>query len=437
MKDKSSRREFVRQSAKIVAGAVILPNIIPASVLGKGGSTPPSDRVVIGSIGVGSQGMSNMRDFLELKNAVRFVAVCDVDALHLEKARQLVDEANKSKDCRTYGDYREFLEKEKLDAVSIALPDHWHGIIYTSAVNKKLNVYGEKPICRTISDGKTIVSAVRKNNIIWQTGSWQRSQSHFHHGAELAINGRIGKIKYIEVGLPDGGKGIGTPPVKDVPPELNWEMWLGPALKVPYRGVAHWDWRWILDYSGGQLTDWAGHHIDIANWGAGLEHTGPVEISGTGVYPFEGIFNAPVEYDFLCKYANGIEMHVANAARQPHGMGATWYGDLGWIHVDRGNRIFASDPKILDEKIGDNEIKLYKSDNHWQNFIDSVRSGKPAIAPVEVAYRAISVALLGEIAMTTGETIKWDPDKEEIIGNPRASRLLSRPYRQPWTLPTV
>jgi predicted dehydrogenase len=437
MTDKSSRREFVKQSAKVVAGAIILPNIIPASALGKGGSTAPSDRIVIGAIGTGSQGTSNMRDFLALKNAVQFVAVCDVDALHLANAKKIVDEANKNTDCRSYVDYREFLEKEKLDAVSIALPDHWHGIIYTAAVNKKLNVYGEKPICRTINDGKTIVSAVKKNNIIWQTGSWQRSQSHFHHGAELVINGRIGKISHIEVGLPDGGKGIGTPPVIEVPQELNWEMWLGPALKVPYRGVAHWDWRWILDYSGGQLTDWAGHHIDIANWGAGLEHTGPVEISGSGVYPQDGIFNAPVEYDFLCKYANGIEMRVANAARQPNGMGATWYGELGWIHVDRGNRIFASDPKILEEEIADNEIKLYKSDNHWQNFIDCVKSGKQAIAPIEVAYRAISVALLGEIAMTTGETIKWDPDKEEIIGNPRASRLLSRPYRQPWQLPAV
>jgi predicted dehydrogenase len=437
MRDRSSRREFVKQSAKIVAGAVILPNIIPASALGMGGSTPPSDRIVMGAIGTGSQGMSNMGDFLDLKSEVQFVAVCDVDSLHLAKAKQIADEANNNTDCRTYGDYREFLEKEKLDAVSIALPDHWHGIIYTAAVNKKLNVYGEKPICRTIRDGQTIVSAVKENNIIWQTGCWQRSQSHFHHGAELAINGRIGKINYIEVGLPDGGRGIGTPPVKDVPPELNWEMWLGPALKVPYRGVAHWDWRWILDYSGGQLTDWAGHHIDIANWGAGLEHTGPVEISGSGVYPLEGLYNAPVEYDFLCKYANGIEMRVANAARQPHGMGATWYGDLGWIHVDRGNRISASDPEILEEKIGENEIKLYKSDNHWQNFIDCVRSGKQAIAPVDVAYRAISVALLGEIAMTTGETIKWYPDKEEIIGNPRASRLLGRPYRQPWELPAV
>jgi predicted dehydrogenase len=377
------------------------------------------------------------RSFLKLKDAVRFVAVCDVDALRLAKAKETVDQANKNSDCRTYGDFREFLAKEKLDAVSLALPDHWHGIIYTEVANKKFNVYGEKPICRTIKDGQTIVSAVKKNNIIWQTGSWQRSQTHFHRGAELAINGRAGKIKYIEVGLPDGSKGIGTPPVREVPAELNWEMWLGPALKVPYRGVSHWDWRWILDYSGGQLTDWAGHHIDIANWGAGLEHTGPVEISGSGVYPVEGIFNVPVEYDFLCKYSNGIQMRVANASRLPLGMGTTWHGDLGWIHVDRGGRISASDPKILDEVIGENEIHLYKSDNHWQNFVDCVRSGKPAIAPVEVAYRAISVALLGEIAMTTGQTIKWDPEKEEIIGNQRASRMLSRPYRQPWILPTV
>jgi predicted dehydrogenase len=437
MENKSSRRDFVKRSAAVVAGAIVLPQIIPSSAFGMKGRIAPSDRIVIGSIGTGSQGMSNMNDFLKLKNAVQFVAVCDVDANRLAKAKQTVDMANKNNSCRTYGDYREFLEKEKLDAVSLALPDHWHGIIYTEVANKKLNVYGEKPICRTIKDGQTIVSAVKKNNIIWQTGSWQRSLTNFRHGAELAINERVGKIKYIEVGLPDGNKGIGTPPIMQVPPELNWEMWLGPALKVPYRGVSHWDWRWILDYSGGQLTDWAGHHIDIANWGAGLEHTGPVEIAGSAVYPVEGIFNAPVEYDFLCKYANGIEMRVANAARLTLGMGTTWHGDKGWIHVDRGDVISASDPKILNEVIGEKEIHLYKSDNHWQNFVDCVRSGKPTIAPVEVAYRAISVALLGEIAMTTGQTIKWDPDKEEIIDNPVASRMLSRPYRKPWTLPTV
>jgi predicted dehydrogenase len=438
MSKKTSRREFVKRSAATAAGIFVIPNIIPSSVLGMGGKIAPSDRLVIGAIGTGSQGMSNMGDFLDLKDAVQFVAVCDVDSSRLAKAKERVDAANKNSDCRTYADFREFLEKEKLDAVSIALPDHWHGIIYTAAVNKKLNVYGEKPICRTIKDGQTIVAAVKKNNIIWQTGSWQRSQAHFRKGAELVINGRIGKIKYIEVGLPDGNRGIGTPPVKEVPPELDWEMWLGPAPKVAYRGVSHWDWRWILDYSGGQLTDWAGHHIDIANWGAGLEHTGPIEISGTGVYPAEGIYNVPVEYDFICKYANGIEMRVANASRLKFNMGTTWYGDNdAWIHTDRGNRLSASDPKILEEVIGENEIHLYKSENHWQNFVDCVHSGNQTIAPIEPAYRAISVGLLGEIAMTTGQTIHWDPEKEEIIGNPMASRLLSRPYRKPWTLPTV
>lgn len=437
MTHKTSRRTFIRRSASAAAGVFVLPSIVPSSVLGMGGKLAPSDRITMGAIGTGSQGMSNMRDFIRLGNTVRFVAVCDVDALHLAQAKETVDKANNSKDCRTYEDFREFLGKEKLDAVSIALPDHWHGIIYTEAVNKKMNVYGEKPICRSIEDGKVIVNAVKKNNIIWQTGSWQRSEENFRRGAELALNGRAGKISYIEVGLPDGGRGIGTPPVQEVPPEMNWEMWLGPAPKVPYRGVSHWNWRWILDYSGGQLTDWAGHHIDIANWGAGLEHTGPSEITGSGVYPPEGIYNAPVEYDFQCKYAGGIEMRVANSSRLKFGMGTTWHGDRGWIHTDRGGVLTASDPKILEEVIGENETHLYKSDNHWQNFVDCVRSGNQAIAPIEVAYRAISVALLGEIAMTTGQTIYWDPDSEQIISNPMASRLLGRPYRKPWTLPTV
>jgi predicted dehydrogenase len=437
MSGKTNRRTFIKHSAAAAAGFFVIPNIIPSTALGMGGRKAPSDRLVFGAIGTGSQGMSNMNQFLKMKDVLQFVAACDVDSRNLQKAKDAIDGAYKDTGCRIYSDFRELLEKEKLDAVSIALPDHWHGIIYTEAVNKKLHVYGEKPICRTINDGQTIVSAVKKNNIIWQTGSWQRSQEHFRRGAELAINGRVGKIKYIEVGLPDGGRGIGTPPVMDVPPELNWEMWLGPAPKVPYRGVAHWNWRWILDYSGGQLTDWAGHHIDIGNWGAGLEHTGPIEISGSGVYPPEGIYNAPVEYDFLCKYENGIEMRVANSSRIKHGMGTTWYGDLGWVHTDRGNILTASDPKILEEVIGENEIHLYKSDDHFRNFTDCIRSGNQAIAPIEPAYRAISVGLLGEIAMTTGEKISWDPVKEEIKGNPRAARLLSRPYRNPWELPKI
>ncbi len=437
MNDKSNRRDFLKRSVAVAAGAVILPQIIPSTALGMGGKLPPSDRIVMGAIGTGSQGTSNLRDFLNRVKEVQFVAVCDVDSKHADNAKRRIDETNKNTDCRTYGDYRELLEKEKLDAVSIALPDHWHGLIYSAAANKKLDVYGEKPLARTIYDSKAIVSAVKKNNIVWQTGSWQRSQGNFRRGAELAINGRAGKINRVEVGLPDGGRGIGTPPVTEVPAELNWEMWLGPAPKVPFRGVSHWNWRWILDYSGGQLTDWTGHHIDIAQWGLGMERSGPVEISGAGVYPVEGIYNAPVEYDFLCKYANGVKMRVANASRLPMGMGATWYGEKGWIHVDRGNVLTASDPKILEEVIGDNEIHLYKSDDHIGNFLECIKSRGETVAPIEIAHRSIAVGLLGEIAMTSGQKIQWDPIAEEIIGNPFASRLLIRPYRQPWILPTI
>jgi len=432
---KSNRRQFLQASATAALGTVILPSIVPSSVLGMNGKIPPSDRIVMGSIGTGSQGNWNMENFLRFKE-VQYVALCDVDANHLAKTQDVVNKHYKNSDCRIYGDYREFLEKEKLDAVCISVPDHWHSLTYTAAAEKKINIWGEKPLARSIGEGKAIVKAVQKNDVIWQTGSWQRSVENYRHGAELAFNGRIGKIKYAEVGLPDGGKNIGTPPVMEVPEGLNWEFWLGSAPKVPYRGVCHWDWRWILDYSGGQLTDWAGHHIDIAHWGLGLDRTGPVEVEGTGVYPKEGIFDVPIAYDFICKYANGITIRVANSSRLEHGMGAVWYGETGWIHVDRG-RIFASDPGILEEKMGAGDTPLYKSDDHWQNFLECIKAHQETITPAEIAHRSISVGLLGEIAMTTGQKIQWDPEKEEIIGNERARRLLNRPMRAPWTLPVV
>ncbi|MEL7587327.1 MAG: Gfo/Idh/MocA family oxidoreductase [Prolixibacteraceae bacterium] len=435
MSTTSNRRQFLRTSAQAALGAVILPTVIPSSALGMNGAVPPSDRIVMGSIGTGSQGTGNMKNFLRFKE-VQYVSLCDVDANNLAKAKAIVNGYYGSNDCRIYEDYREFLEKEKPDAVCISIPDHWHSLTYIAAAEKKINVWGEKPLARSIREGQAIVKAVQKNGIIWQTGSWQRSVENFHHAAELVFNGRIGKVQYVEVGLPDGGKNIGTPPAMEVPEGLNWELWLGPAPKVPFRGVCHWDWRWILDYSGGQLTDWAGHHIDIAHWGLGLDRTGPVEVEGIGVYPEEGIFDVPVKYDFMCRYANGIKIRVANSSRLKHGMGAVWYGDQGWIHVSRG-KLFASDPKILEEKMGEGDTLLYKSDDHFQNFLECIKSGKETITPVDVAHRSISVGLLGEIAMTTGQKIQWDPEKEEIVGNERAARLLDRPMRQPWSIPSL
>ena len=436
MLNKTNRRDFLKRSVAVSAGALILPQIIPSTALGMGGKLPPSDRIVMGAIGTGARGKGNVSNFLKRDKTVQVVSICDLDTTHLAKTKTMIDAAYKNSDCRLYGDYREFLEKEKLDAVTIAIPDHWHGIVYTAAANKKLDIYAEKPLARTIYDSQAIVNAVKRNEIVWQTGSWQRSKVTFRHAAELVVNGRIGKVTHIEVGLPDGGAGIGTPPIMPVPSELNWEMWLGPAPKVDYRGVCHWNWRWILDYSGGQLTDWAGHHIDIAQWGIGMERSGPIEFEGEAIYPRDGIYNTPVEYDFRCKYANGIQMRVANSSRLKHGGGATWYGEKGWISVDRG-RIDASDPKILDEVIGEKEIQLYKSDEHFDNFLECMRTRGETVAPAEIAHRSISVGLLGEIAMSTGQKIQWDPIKQEIIGAPKLNRLLTRPYRKPWELPTL
>ncbi len=419
--------------AGAAGAAIALPYIIPGSALGKDGTTAPSDRIVMGVIGSGSMGTGDMHGFMS-KSDVQMVAACDVEKKHRDAAKATMDAKYGNSDARVYNDFRDFLAKEKLDAVILALPDQWHGIIAVACANARLDIYGQKPLARTIWEGIKIVEAVEKNKVIWQTGSWQRSEAHFHKACELVINGRIGKVNFVEVGLPDGSPTRSFHPVQPVPEGLDWDMWLGPAPAMPYRGVCHWDWRWILDYSGGQLTDWAGHHIDIAHWGLGLDRTGPIEIEGTGVYPREGIFDVPVEYHIKAKYATGVEMVYANARRVPHGMGVCWYGEEGWIHVDRGNRLIASDPKILDEKIGDGETKLYRSLDHYQNLLDCMRTREETITPCQVAHRSISAALLGEISMLTGRKIQWDPDKQEIIGDPVASRLLRRPFRSPWIL---
>jgi predicted dehydrogenase len=390
------------------------------------------------SIGVGSQGTGNMRAFLGHSQA-RIVAVCDVDRIHAAEAKRLVDQEYGNQDCRTYTDHREMLAKEKLDAVSIAVPDHWHSLIAVDCARAGLDIYGEKPLARCIAEGRAICDAVQRYGRIWQTGSWQRSEDHFRRACELVINGRIGKVSRVEVGLPDGGDGP-EPRLLQIPETLDWERWLGPAPYRTYQDFSrgerkvHWDWRWIMDYSGGQLTDWAGHHVDIAHWGLGLEHTGPVEVEGRGVYPTRGIYNAPKAYKCRCRYANGLEMIVANASQQPKGMGTAWYGDRGWIHVDRGNRLVASDDKILRSAIGSNQIHLYRSDNHHGNFLECVRTRRPTIAPAEVAHRSISVGLLCEIAMLVDRPIRWDPQTEEIQRDTEASRLLSRPMRSPWYL---
>ncbi len=424
----TKRRVSRRQFLGTAAGAVAFPYIVPSSVFGAGA---PSGRITMGCIGVGSQGSGNMNGFLN-KGDARVLAVCDVDKGHREGAKRRVDEKYGNSDCAAYHDFRELIARDDIDALSLAVPDHWHSIPVIMAARAGKDMYGEKPLARTIAEGKRMVEAVHRYDRIWQTGSWQRSQGNFHHACELVRNGRIGKVTRVEVGLPTGGGGE-VKAVQPVPENLDWDFWLGPAPWVPFRGVSHWDWRWIMDYSGGQLTDWAGHHIDIAHWGLGLDETGPVEIEGRGVYPKDGIYDVPTEYKFTCRYANDVEMVVASDRLVPKGMGTVWYGEKGWVHVDRGRQ--ATNPaELWNEAIGPNEIRLYHSRDHQQNFLDCVKSRQKTITPVEVAHRSISVGLLGEIAMRLERKLRWNPDKEEFVNDPEANRMLSRPMRAPWHL---
>jgi len=429
-----TRRSFLRRSALTAGAAVAFPTVITSTALGASGRPPASDRLVAGSIGVGSMGRGDLNSILG-SGEVQVVAVCDVDSTHSDRAKQMVDGRHKNKDCKTYSDFRELIGRGDIDVCTLALPDHWHAIPAIHAARAGIDMYGQKPLARSIREGRAMADAVHRYGRIWQTGSWQRSVGNFHHACELVRNGRIGKVVRVEVGLPSGRSGRAYE-ICPAPKTLDYDRWLGPA---PYRehanfgrGTVHWDWRWIMDYSGGQLTDWAGHHIDIAHWGLGYDHTGPATIEGKGEYPTDGIHDVPFKYQFTCMYETGVEFSVGSGHYHP--MGAKWIGTDGrWIHVSRRG-FSASDPKILKEKIGPGETQLYKTNGHMQNFLECVRTRELTVTPIETALRSISVGLLGEIAMLTGRKIKWNPKTEQIIDDPGAAALLGRSYREPWTL---
>jgi predicted dehydrogenase len=426
----STRRNLLKASA-IVGAAAGFPAVIPSSVLG---AAAPSNRITIGGIGTGSMGMGNLKGFLNL-DGTQLLAACDVDRRHRANAKRAIDSAYGNTDCATYNDYRELLARDDIDAVFHALPDHWHGIICVAAANAGKDIYGQKPLARTITEGRAIVDAVERNGVIWQTGSQQRSDGRFRLACELVRNGRLGKIKFAEARLPKGSGG-GNPTPTPVPEGFDYELWLGPAPMQPHRDLGsshgsgmHWHWRWMRDFSGGQITDWSGHNIDIAHWGLGLDRTGPVEISGTGSFPDSGLFNVITDFDFDLNYADGSLIKVTSK----YGAGVRFVGEEGEILVTR-EKIEASHPSILKDPIPSNGIHLYESRDHHQNFIDCVRSRKEAICPAEVGHRSISAGLLGEMAIYTGRTLKWNPDTETFIGDPVASGLLTRSYRSPWVL---
>jgi len=438
-----SRRQFIRSATRTALGAAGFPYIIPSSVFGQGETVAPSERITMGCIGVGWQGTSNLNAFLAEKDC-QVIAVCDIDKNHLQNAVDKVNSHYQNKDCAAYHDFRELLARDDIDAVSLGLPDHWHSIPAIEAARSGRDIYAEKPLSHTFAEGRAMCEAVKRYGRVWQTGSWQRSLSSFRFACELVLNGRIGKVHTVEVGLPSGhndfGKTKGQEGICPPPEELDYDLWLGPAPYEPYCPArVHKNWRWHLDYGGGQLMDWVGHHVDIAHWGLGLDYTGPVEIEGHGDFPKTGLWNSPTNFELTAKYVGGLTMTISSKIRFPIGRewdevtGTKWIGEDGWVCVARGG-IDAHPKNLLDEKFGPDEIHLYHSPGHCRNFLDCVKSRAATLTPCEIAHRSATPGHLGQIAMLLGRKIRFNPDTEEIIDDPTASGLLSKAMRSPWHL---
>jgi predicted dehydrogenase len=421
-----SRRQFLGRAIGVATATVTFPYVVPSSVLG---GTAPSERITLGFIGTGKQSQHLMRSFLN-SPGTQVLAACDVDKLKLERGKKIVEDfyAGKNggsfKGCDTYGHFRDLLARDDIDAVVIATPDHWHAIIVIESAKAGKDIYCEKPLSQTIVEARTMVNTVRRYGRVFQTGSMQRSDWHFRLGCELVLNGYIGELKTINVNV--GGPPADQPlPAQPVPDYLDWDMWVGPALWRPYNSElspnisfdGFPNWRYHSSFGGGGMTDWGAHHFDIAQWGMGMDESGPVEI-----HPPDG-----KEYKVLTyKYASGVTVTRSGRAR-----GVLFTGTKGEVLTDRG--FLQTKPENLkDQQIGPNEIHLYVSKNHYVDWLDAVRKRSRPICDIETGCRSVTVCHLGNIAYKLGRPLRWDPKREVFVADAEANRLLSRPMRSPW-----
>jgi predicted dehydrogenase len=427
MTKRLSRRVFLGKG--LAAGAVLaLPVIVPASVFGE---DAPSNRITLGIIGTGEQGILNLRGLIG-KQGCQIITVCDVDLNHREEARKRLKLPPES----SYVDFREVLNRDDVDAVFVCTPDHWHALISIAAMKAGKDVYCEKPLTYCVAEGKALCDAVRRYGRILQTGSQQRSDKNFRLACELVRNGRIGKLHTIKVELPENSRPNPLAwKVESPPARLDYDLWVGPSQYRPYiEQACHYNWHFIYDFSWGQLSNWGPHALDIAQWGNGTDLTGPVEVSGTAKFPHEGLFETPLSYDLEYKYANGVRL-LCTTRDKPDGSESPvrFEGTEGWIYVSR-NRFFSQPESIVQSRIGSDEIRLYRSIAHQQNFLDCVKSQSKPAAEVEIGHRSATVCHLGSIAVRLGRKLRWDPAKEQFIDDEQADRMLSRPMRSPWSL---
>jgi len=452
---KVSRRQFLKRASVVASGGMVFPYLVRSSALGKAGSVAPSNRIVMGCIGVGGQGTYNMNAFME-NSDVQVVAVCDVErgrntyyggaTFGREPAKQKVEsyyaqqtESGQYKGCAAYEDFRELLDRKDIDAVSVSTPDHWHAIISVAAAKAGKDIYCEKPLANTVAESKAIREAVNRYGRVLQTGSHERSRDNVRFACELVRNGRIGKLHTIRIYMPcdepqhlEVIKNAGPQPEMPIPDGFNYDMWLGHTPYEPYtERRCHFWWRFILSYGGGEMTDRGAHIIDIGQLGNDTDNTGPIEIAAKGKPLPKGLYNAFMEFEFEFKYINGVRMLGKSEGTR----GLRFEGTDGWIFVHiHGGRLEAQPQSLLKEVIGPNEIHLGRSPGHHRNFLDAVKSRGQPVAPVEVGHRTATICHLTNIAMLTEETLRWNPQTERVTNSYQADIMLTPVMRSPWYL---
>ncbi|MBN2307598.1 MAG: Gfo/Idh/MocA family oxidoreductase [Candidatus Hydrogenedentes bacterium] len=424
-----TRRGFLARAA----GIAVAPQIVTFPLLG---AAAPSNRIAVGMIGVGSRGRQHIIElFRNHKERARVVAVCDVNRANCDEATKMLAEMYKEDSCATHEDYGELLARDDIEAVIIAVPDHWHALTAVAAAQAGKPLYSEKPLAYTVAEGQAMVEAVKRFGVAFQHGTQQRSGRDFRFACELARNGRLGRVHTVHVGAPFGKQG-GSTETAPVPDGLNYEFWLGPSPQVPYTpgrcdGRGGEGWYHIRDYSGGWVTAWGSHDYDIAQWGLGTDDTGPVTVEGEGEFATDGAYDTAWRWRVACAYADGRKIIFASKDVNPHGV--KFEGDDGWVFVNRWT-LEAEPESLLKEQFGPEETHLPVSDNHMGNFLDAVRGTATCIAPVEAAHRSTTACHLCNIAIALRRGLRWDPTEERFVDDDEANRLLSRPMRPPWRL---
>jgi predicted dehydrogenase len=459
LSDTISRRDFLKAAGTGVAASTVaggFPAVVPSSVLG---ADAPGNRINIGAIGTGRISRGHDMPGVWKYDSARIMAVSDLDSKRLEDAKRLVNDyyakkAGKPYDGVTgYADYRDLLANKDVDAVLISTPDHWHALIAVAAVRAGKDVYMQKPASLTIAEGRAVADAVHRSGRIFQIGSQQRSSPQFRYAAELVRNGRIGRLQTVKIGLPGDPAGK-VEPKMPVPPNLNYDMWLGSTPMVyytekrvhPQNDYSRPGWLRCEQFGAGMITGWGSHHIDCAHWAMDTEYTGPIEVWGTAEFPKSGLWDVHGAFKTEAMYASGVHMIVSGDF--PNGI--RFEGTEGWIFVSRGDEtvtpsdpvarlkdaqaLAASNPAIITSVIGPDEVHLYESTDHHGNWLDCVRSRRQPIAPVEVAHRSCTACLLHHIAMKLKRRLRWDPGKERFVGDDQANSMLSRPQRAPYRL---